>query len=76
MILSSRFLSQGDSVFARHSFKISWDVNRQGFHTLHSREVKVITLVLLNEFIRGITIPLSCVSPKIYKENPISGTSL
>lgn len=36
----------------------------------------VITLVLLNEFIRGISKPLSWVSLKTYKENPISGTSL
>lgn len=36
----------------------------------------VITLVLLNEFIIGISIPLSWVSLKIYKENPISGISL
>lgn len=36
----------------------------------------VLTLVLLNEFIRGISKPLSWVSLKIHKENPISGTFL
>lgn len=36
----------------------------------------VVTLVLLNEFIIGISIPLSWVSLNIYKENPISGTFL
>lgn len=36
----------------------------------------VIPLVLMNEFIIGISIPFSWVSLKIYKENPVSGTSL
>lgn len=44
--------------------------------TLHSKKLIVVTLVLLNEFIIGISILLSWVSLKIYKENPISGTFL
>lgn len=35
-----------------------------------------VILVLLKEFIIGISIPFSWVSLKIHKENPVSGTSL
>lgn len=48
----------------------------EDFTRFTPERLMVITLVLLNEFIIGISIPLSWVSLKIYKENPISGTSL
>lgn len=42
--INNNFLNKLDSVFARHCFEMSWNVNRQGFDTLHSREVNGNTI--------------------------------